>query len=149
MKEREMWKMFCKEKGIKEDTPYETWSFGGATDKLVQLVLDGKKTATSSAYDLYLLDPSEKLPEMGDYSVIQNSKEEAVCIIQTTKTYVCSFGKVSAKHAQKEGEGDLSLDYWRKVHEDFFMTEYESYGMTFDKNSARILCEEFQLIYPN
>lgn len=147
MKAGEMWKKFCNEKGISEDTPYEAWSFGDEPDKLAQLVLAGKKTATASAYDLYELDSDEKLPEKGDYSVVLNSKDEAVCVIQTTKTYVSLFMDVSEEHARKEGEGDLSLSYWRKVHEEFFTGEYESCGMIFDKNTARILCEEFQIIH--
>lgn len=146
MKAEEMWKKFCIEKGISEDTPYEAWSFGGAPDKLAQLVLEGKKTATASAYDLYELDPGEKMPEKGDYSVILNSRNEAVCMIQTVKTYVCPFMEINEEHARKEGEGDLSLAYWRKVHEEFLTGEYERYGLTFDSNTAQILCEEFKLI---
>ena len=67
-------------------------------------------------------------------------------MIQTVKTYVCPFMEVSEEHARKEGEGDLSLAYWRKVHEEFLTGEYERYGLTFDSNTAQILCEEFKLI---
>ena len=36
--------------------PYQAWQFGGAPDQLAELVLQGKKRGTSSAYDLYALD---------------------------------------------------------------------------------------------
>ena len=44
---------------------YEAWSFGEAPDKLADLVLRGIKTATCSAYDLYLIN-NEPLPQAGD-----------------------------------------------------------------------------------
>ena len=66
---------------------YEAWSFGGDPDRLAALVTTGIKTATSSAYDLYAID-DEPLPRVGDYSVVLNSAEEAVCIIRTTAVYI-------------------------------------------------------------
>ena len=68
---------------------YEAWSFGEAPDKLADLVLQGIKTATCSAYDLYLID-NEPLPKTGDFNVILNSNDEAVCIIKTLKVSMWS-----------------------------------------------------------
>ena len=93
---------------------YEAWPFGEAPDELADLVLKGIKTATCSAYELYQIN-NEPLPQVGDYSVILNSSEEAVCIIKTLKVYVTAFNQVSDEHAFKEGEGDRSLGYWRNV----------------------------------
>ena len=124
---------------------YEAWSFGEAPDKLAELVLQGIKTATCSAYDLYLIN-NEPLPQSGDYSVILNSKEEAVCIIQTLKVYVTAFHQVSEAHAFKEGEGDRSLDYWRRVHVNFMTNELASVNKPFDE-TAKVVCEEFEVIY--
>ena len=55
---------------------WEAWSFGEAPDKLAELVVQGIKTATCSAYDLYQID-HEPLPQAGDYSIILDSGEEA------------------------------------------------------------------------
>ena len=124
---------------------YEAWPFGGAPDKLAELVLQGIKTATCSAYDLYQID-NERIPQEGDYSVILNSKEEAVCIIRTLKVYVCEFCQVSEEHAFKEGEGDRSLEYWRKVHSDFLTNELASVHRLFDEHT-KVVCEEFEVVY--
>lgn len=86
---------------------------------MAELVLKGIKTGTASAYPLYEIK-NEKLPKAGDYSVILDSKNEAVCVIQTTEVYVVLFKEVSEEHAVKEGEGDGSLEYWRNVHIEFF-----------------------------
>ena len=124
---------------------YEAWSFGEVPDKLADLVLQGIKTATCSAYDLYLIN-NEPLPQTGDYSVILNSNEEAVCIIKTLKVYVTEFNQVSEEHAFKEGEGDRSLDYWRKVHESFLTNELASVNRLFNENT-KVVCEEFEVVY--
>lgn len=146
MKAEQMWDLFCASNGAAEDTPYEAWAFGGAPDKLAELVLAGIKTGTASGYDLYALDDSEPMPAVGDYSVILNSREEAVCVIRTTRISVVPFSEVTPEHAWKEGEGDRSLQYWRQVHWDFFTEEFAEYGLTFNEDCG-IICEEFELVF--
>lgn len=124
---------------------FEAWPFGEAPDKLADLVLQGIKTATCSAYDLYLTE-NEPLPQAGDYSVILNSNGEAVCIIKTLKVYVTEFHRVSEAHAFKEGEGDRSLEFWRKVHASFLTKELASMGKSFHENT-KVVCEEFEVVY--
>ena len=124
---------------------WEAWSFGEAPDKLAELVVQGIKTATCSAYDLYQID-HEPLPQAGDYSIILDSGEEAVCIIKTLKVYVTEFKNVSEEHASKEGEGDRSLEYWRTVHENFLRNELAAVRKSFDENT-KVVCEEFEVVY--
>lgn len=144
MKANELWTQFKKENNIKEDT-YETWAFGASPDKLLDLVLEGKKTGTASAYDLYRLG-KEPLPKEGDYSVLLDSKGNAKCIIQTIKLSVVPFLEVTADHARKEGEGDLGLAYWREVHEAFFCESLKEIKLDFT-DTMDVLCEEFIVVY--
>ncbi len=125
---------------------HEAWAFGEAPDKLAELVVQGIKTATCSAYDLYQIN-NEPLPKAGDYSIILDSREEAVCIIKTRKVYVTEFCNVSEEHAFKEGEGDRSLEYWRIVHINFLTNELAAIHRTFDENT-KVVCEEFEVVYP-
>ena len=124
---------------------YESWAFGDAPDKLAALVKNGVKTATCSAFDLYQTY-SEPLPKEGDYSVIIDSNDEAVCIVKTVKVYITEFHLVSAEHDYKEGEGDRTLEYWRKVHTDFLIHELSKLHLTFSENT-KVVCEEFDLVY--
>jgi len=124
---------------------YEAWAFGEAPDKLADLVVQGIKTATCSAYDLYQIN-NEPLPKEGDYSVILDSSGEAVCIVKTLKIYVTEFKNVSAEHAYKEGEGDRSREYWREVHVNFLTNELATINKTFDENT-KVVCEEFEVVY--
>ena len=124
---------------------YEAWPFGEAPDKLASLVIQGIKTATCSAYDLYI-NNNEPIPKVGDYSIILNSQKEAVCIIKTTKIYVTEFNQVSKEHAFKEGEGDRSLEYWRDVHINFLTNELATINQKFNEHT-KVVCEEFEVVY--
>lgn len=144
MNAQEMWSLYSAKENITAD--YEAWAFGDNPDELAQLVLKGIKTSTASAYAWYPLEGLE-LPKVGEYSVILDSNENAVCITKTVNVYVVPFDEVSSDHAYKEGEGDRSLAYWRKVHADFFMAEMSEAGLHFDEK-MNVVCEEFEKIYP-
>lgn len=141
---KELWEAFTAEKHI-QDQEYEAWAFGTDADLLAQLVLRGEKTATASAYPLYELE-KEPIPAAGAYSVILDGKEQAVCVIQTTKVTVMPFDQVTPAHAYKEGEGDKSLAYWRQVHEAFFAACMQEAGLEFT-SAMPVVCEEFEIVY--
>ncbi len=69
-----------------------------------------------------------------------------MCIIKTLKVYVTAFNQVSDEHAYKEGEGDRSLEYWRKVHVKFLTNELASVHKSFNENT-KVVCEEFEVMY--
>ena len=135
----EMWQ----ESGLKGE--YEAWSFGEKADELAALVKNGIKTATTSALIFYELE-NEQLPQTGAYNIILDSNDKAVCIIRTTKVYITTFDSVTADYAYKEGEGDRSLEYWKKVHKEFFMKELQEINRNFDEN-LKLICEEFEVIH--
>ncbi len=102
----------------------ERWAFGDTeqqADELVKLVLDGVKTATCSNLD------GEGIPQPGDVFVVVDGKNEPVCAIELTTVDMSTYEQVDAAHALAEGEGDCSLDYWRKEHKRFF-EEYELFS---------------------
>ena len=124
---------------------YSAWAFGEAPDKLADLVMRGIKTATCSAYCFYEME-DEALPETGEYNIILDAGDEAVCITRTTKVYVVPFSQVTAEHAYREGEGDRSLSHWRGVHRKFFTQELEAEGLEFSED-IKLVCEEFEVVY--
>lgn len=144
MKADEMFAQFLKEKNLPQ-TNFEAFSFGTDADLLAEFVLQGKKTACSSAYEVYAHEKAP-LPTAGQYCVVLDSRNEAVCVVRTNLVYVCAFEKVAPLHAAKEGEGDGSLSYWRRVHEEFFTKELENIGQTFDRQMP-VVCEEFEVVY--
>lgn len=147
MTAEQMWAAF--QQTHPQAAEYEAWAFcggGEAADELAALVMSGDKVGTASAYAPYEKE-QEPLPQVGNYSVILDSKEQAVCIIQTTRVSVVPFDEVSAHHAYCEGEGDKSLAYWREVHTRFFTKELAEIGMAFDEKML-VVCEEFARVYP-
>ena len=144
MTEKEMWKAFCKGSGNDRNN-YEAWAFGDAADRLASLVLEGKKSATASVYELYAYD-NEELPEVGDLSIILDSEDRAVCVIRDTEVRVVPFGNVDEEHARLEGEGDLSLSYWREVHRKVFTEWMKEAGMAF-KDSTEVVLEKFEVVF--
>lgn len=115
------------------------------SDLLCNLVMSGQKTATSSSYILYELT-NEPLPKVNDYSVILDSKGNAICIIKNINVEIIPFDKITEEHAYKEGEGDKSLNYWKTVHEDFFRNCLSEFDIEFT-NNMKVVYEEFELVY--
>ena len=143
----EMWEEYCKSNPECCGMEYDAWSYGTETeDELAALTLYGLKTATSSAFPMYIYENID-LPKEGEYSVILDSQENAVCIIKTTEVKVIPYHHVESMHAFKEGEGDRSLNHWRVEHQRFFTEELERVGQVFTEDML-VVCEEFQVVYP-
>ena len=141
----ELWSQFVASEGIDESESYRAWSFSGDTDALVKLVMQGKKTATSSAHARYAVEKTE-LPRVGEYNVLLDSCGNAMCITRTLKVYVLPFSKITEEHAALEGEGDGSLRQWQKTHKAFFTKELARIDLAFSEN-IKVLCEQFEVVY--
>ncbi|WP_378144724.1 ASCH domain-containing protein [Cnuibacter sp. UC19_7] len=130
------------------ETPPEAWAFGATAEQaeeLLALVLAGTKTATaSSAWD-YEVD-GEPLPAEGDYSILLDGRGIPRAVIQTTAVSIVPFDEVTEAHAHAEGEGDLSLAWWRDAHERFWRS-FSTSSQGFDARMP-VVCEEFRLVYP-
>lgn len=145
MNATEMWYEFCADDPTLANAPHEAWAFGCEPDLLAKLVLHGQKTATTSSYPLYALE-NEPLPQVGEYNIILDGNDEAVCITKTIKVYRTLFKDVSARHAYLEGKGDRSLAYWRKVHQAFFTAELAEVKLDFTPE-LEVVCEEFEVVF--
>ncbi|WP_064093547.1 ASCH domain-containing protein [Rossellomorea aquimaris] len=143
-----MWNQFVSmNEDVDQDASFSPWHFcidEEDANNLAQLVKRGVKTATSSLHILYDLE-NEPLPTVGDYNIITNYKGVAQTITKTINVNVLPFKKVDCEFARKEGEGDLSLEYWRKVHTDFFTKELALLNKEFDEEMI-VVCEEFVVV---
>jgi len=124
------------------------WAFGATAeqaDALLALVLDGTKTATAGAQWDYEAD-GEVLPAVGDLSIVLDGRGHPRALIEVRRVEVVPFADVDAEHARLEGEGDLTLAYWREVHRTFF-TEHAVHDRGFDEQMPIVL-ERFRVLYP-
>lgn len=146
-KAEKFWADFCCMSGVEIGTPYQVWYFGNSREmalELAGLVVSGKKTATASLAKTNEIEP-ENAPVDDGYSVVTTFDGEPLCIIQTTEIRHLAFRDVGPEFAADEGEGDLSLEYWRRVHRDYFTKEAKRLGFDFDDKSI-VCCERFELL---
>jgi uncharacterized protein YhfF len=116
------------------------WAFGNSpemADSILACVLEGKKTATSSLFSLYN-EENDPIPKVGEVHGILDSAARPRAIIEIVSVEVKKFKDVDADFARQEGEGDLSLNYWQKVHQSFFST----YNPKFCEEDL-VVCEKF------
>lgn len=115
-------------------------------DTLLALYLNGKKTA-GSTLAAYYRAAGEALPSPGDYWLILDSQKAPRCLVQVVEIETFAFSEVPERVARAEGEGDLSLSYWRKGHREFFSQYLEEWGVA-DLDSAEVVVEHFNVLYP-
>lgn len=129
--------------GLPRHTIPVAWAFGDTpemADELAALVVEGKKTATCSLYAEYVRE-GESLPEVGQLNILLDGQGKPVALLETTEVELLKFSEVSEELAAREGEGDLSLDYWRTEHRRFW-----SKVKGFD-DSAIVVAEGFKVLF--
>jgi uncharacterized protein YhfF len=106
---------------VDEQLPIAAFAFPGPLrDRLVGAVLAGAKTATSSLLAEYEGEGAEPLPVVGGRSLVVDSQERPVALIETTEVRVVMLADVDLAFARDEGEGFASIGEWREAHERFW-----------------------------
>jgi uncharacterized protein YhfF len=140
--------LFADLAALDDEAPTPAASAFGATpaeaDALLALVLDGTKTATAGALWDYEHE-GETLPRVGDLAILLDGAQRPRGLIEVTQVQVVPYDEVTAEHARLEGEGDLSLAYWRDVHERFF-AEVATHGRGFVPTMP-VLIQRFRVLY--
>lgn len=123
------------------------WAFGATpeqADELLDLVIDGTKTGTSSSLWDYEAE-GEELPSEGTLGIVVDGSGTPRALVVTSRVRTVPFDQVDEEHALAEGEGDRSLASWRQVHEWFF-TEHASHDRGFASDMPVVL-EELRVLY--
>jgi uncharacterized protein YhfF len=127
----------------------EFGSPGPLRDRLVEAVLAGEKTATSSL----LADwehSQESLPSVGEQQIVVDSDARPVAIIEIVGVEVIALGDADDQLALDEGEGFGCVNEWRAAHERFWTEEVvpslkHPETATLDDNAA-VVVERFRLV---
>lgn len=115
------------------------------TDELLALYLSGKKTAGSSLVEDFL-SAGDPLPQVGNHWIYLNGKGEPSCILKTEKIIMNKFKDVPVAIAMAEGEGDLSIEYWKRVHTELYTPFLNTWRIA-DLNNATVITEFFRIVY--
>lgn len=114
-------------------------------DELGALIVQGTKTATCSALWEWEAE-GESPPETGAITIVLDGRDEPMGIIEIAEVAIRKYNEVGADFAREEGEGDLSLEYWRQAHREFFSRALREIGKEFSEDMP-LVCERFRLIY--
>jgi uncharacterized protein YhfF len=122
---------------------------GPLRDALVSAVLGGQKIATTSLLREYDLDGTP-LPVPGRQSVVVDSDNRPVAVIEITSVAVVPLSDVGVEHAVDEGEGFSTVAEWRAAHEKFWHGDEMRQALgdptfTIDDNTPVVL-ERFRVV---
>jgi len=121
---------------------------GPLRDKLVAAVMRGEKTATASLRLEYEPEGPDELPEPGMRSVVVDSEERPVAVIETSEVRVVRAGDVDEPFAIDEGEGFRSVAEWRSAHERFWTSDdyRREVGVVAVEDDTLVVCQRFRLV---
>lgn len=137
------WNEFCM-KSDQEGIEYnDAFQFGADADWLADLVINDKKTATTSGFVFYELEKVD-LPQVGEFNIVLNGENDPVAVIQIKSVDVVPMNEVREDFALAEGEGDYK--FWWEAHEKFFTELLKEYDKEFSPDML-VVCERFEKIY--
>jgi uncharacterized protein YhfF len=114
-------------------------------DELGALIAQGRKTATCSALWEWETE-GNPIPQVGLITIALDGRGEPLCIVETVEVTIRKYNEVDSDFAREEGEGDLSWNYWRKAHRNYFSRVLRKIGKGFSEEMP-LVCERFQVIY--
>lgn len=148
MKIDEFWNMFLRESGKNKKLKYRDCFHFDLTEewanKLLELVLIGRKQATASSLLQFELN-DEEAPQIGDHSIITDWDGNPRCVIETTSIIILPFKDITFDICKREGEDD-NLESWREAHRRFFTAEGKELGYTFSEDMP-VVFEDFKVVF--
>jgi uncharacterized protein YhfF len=144
----EFWERVKGETGIEGDFQ-DAWGFGDSpelVDELLALVLSGRKRGSCN-----LLKETElegwPPTEVGAHNIILDGEGRPRAVIRTVSFETVPFSDVTQEHAHLEGEGDRTLESFRREHIRYYTRVGERLGFGFTEDMM-VEMEVFELVYP-
>lgn len=112
--------------------------------ELLDLIKSGRKRAGTSLLWAHEHD-CESIAAQGDIEIVVDDLNEPALVTRITVSEVIAFNEVTAAYAAIEGEGDGSLEYWRKAHWNFFSRECRRIGRE-PSPTMPVVCNIFEVL---
>ena len=113
--------------------------------ELLDLIKSGRKRAGTGLLWAYEYD-KESIAQTGDIEIVMDHQNQPALVTRVVSSDVIAFNQVTAEYAAIEGEGDGSLDYWRKGHWNFFSRECLRIGKE-PTQTMPVICNIFELLH--
>jgi uncharacterized protein YhfF len=113
--------------------------------ELLDLIRSGRKRAGTGLLWAYEHD-GESIAQTGDVEIVVDHCNQPALITRIVSSKVVPFNEVTPEYAAIEGEGDGSLEYWRKGHWNFFSRECQRIGRE-PLESMPVICNVFEVLH--
>jgi uncharacterized protein YhfF len=114
------------------------------SEKLLALVRTGRKRGGASLLWAHEAE-SEPIPCVGEIEIVVDHRNAPSVVTRITEVEVVPFNQVTAQFAEREGEGDGSLQYWRNAHWAFFSRECRRIGRE-PSDTMPVVCSSFEVL---
>lgn len=114
------------------------------SESLLALIRSGRKRAGTGLLWAYEYD-GEEISKTGDIEIVIDHLSRPALVTRITDAKIVPYDEVTAEFAAIEGEGDGSLEYWRKAHWAFFSRECARIGRAPDE-SMPVVCSIFEVL---
>lgn len=115
------------------------------SEELLALIREGRKRAGTGLLWAYEAD-NQSIVRVGDIEIVLDFHYEPAIVTRITQVSVVPYGEVTAEYAATEGEGDGSLEYWRKAHWAFFSRECRRIGRE-PAETMPVVCSVFEVLH--
>ena len=114
------------------------------SEELLGLIRSGKKRAGTGLLWAYEAD-GETITRTGDIEIVIDHLQRPALVTRIIRSEITPFDQVDATYAAIEGEGDGSVEYWRKAHWEFFSRECRRIGRE-PELAMPVICSVFELL---
>ena len=123
--------------------PFSIGSTPETADEGATLILNGTKTLTSSPFWHY---PDGKLPFVGALAVLLDGSGKPRGIVETTRIEIMPFGAITEEMALAYGEGEQTVEWWRRVMGEFYKASAARHGEVLT-DDTRLIWEWFTVVH--
>lgn len=138
---QKLWKAFAAGNDELLAYPYQLWRF--PKGETIQKVLNGQICGESFLLPMFELN-RQRLPEAGQYNVVCDSANRAVCVVRTTGIFRSCYGDVAGNLASIEGYA--SSKEWQTAKGPKFERICKDLKIPFS-DDLQILFEKFEIVF--
>ncbi len=129
---------------------YETFQIGDSAESAddgARLIMEGAKTTTSALLWEYEVSGKAQ-PFVGALSLVENGRNEPVCIVETTWLAVIPLnGVVDTKFIVDYAEWGTTAESWQEHTWAYYAPYCRELGRE-PQRDMPMLCERFRVVYP-
>ena len=123
--------------------PFSIGSTPETADEGATLILNGIKTLTSSPFWDY---PDGNIPFVGALAVLLDGSRRPRGIVETMQIEIMPFGAIAEEMARAYGEGERTVEWWRRVMGEFYRASAVRHGEVLT-NDTRLIWEWFTVVH--